>query len=102
LSKFDGEVEEGADDDDDDEDILVATMTATSALFFLGTDAALGMMGYEEGRTNADDAEEEEAAARDIIRRKVDTPAAGATMVPDVSGLRFLFKPFHEGYFVLY
>ena len=95
MSKFDDdEVEEEGADDDEDIIILVATTTATSALFS-GTDAALGRtMGYEGGRTNADDAEEEDeaaaaAAARDTIRRKkVETPATGATMVSNVSGLR--------------
>ena len=93
MSKFDDdEVEEEGADDDEDIIILVATTTATSALFS-GTDAALGRtMGYEGGRTNADDAEEEAAAAaaaRDIIRRKkVETPATGDTMVSNVSVLR--------------
>ncbi len=77
----------------------MVTTTATPALFS-GTDAALGTtMGYEGRRTNADDAEEEAAAAaaaRDIIRRKkVETPAAGATMVSNVgaTSLVSLFGP---------
>ena len=103
MSKFDDdEVEEEGADDDEDIIILVATTTATSALFS-GTDAALGRtMGHEEGRTNADDAEEEEEAAaaaaaraRDIIRRKkVETPAAGATMVSTVSGHKTVRRSF--------